>query len=101
MPDPEFAQMPWRQCDSFGDLLLEKRRSGFENTGTNEGTMREVIRVRHRDGTVYLQREVTLHWAHFDQIGASFSDDGKSVVVTTSQGRDRVWALSDARREGQ
>lgn len=95
MADPEFAEMPWRQCDTFGNLVLEKRKSGFENTGNNEGTMSEEIRVRHKDGTVFLQREVTIHWEYFGQIDASFSDDGKSVVVTTSQGRDRVWALSD------
>lgn len=94
MAESEFADMPWRQCDTFGNLVLEKRSSGFENTGNNEGTMSQEIRVRHKDGTVFLQREVTIRWEYFGQINAGFADDGKAVVVTTSSGRDRVWPLA-------
>ena len=55
--------------------------------------MSQDIRVRHVDGTVILQREVTIRWQHFGQINAAFSDDGLAVVVTATGGRDRVWPL--------
>lgn len=93
MADPEFAEMPWKTCDTHGDLILEKRQSGFENTGNNEGTMSQEIRVRNGGGDVLIAKEVTINWEYFGQINAEFSDDGLAVVITTSEGRDRVWQL--------
>ncbi|SHJ32375.1 hypothetical protein SAMN05444000_10773 [Shimia gijangensis] len=90
----DLDQIPWQQRDAHGDLVLEMRSTRRAPTGDTEGSLTEEIRVRHNDGRILLDRKVTLHWQHFGQINAGFSDDGASVVVTTSAGRDRVWALS-------
>ena len=85
--------IPWRQRDSHKDLVLELRVLRRENKGADRGVLTQQIRVRHRDGRILLDREVTLHWRHFGQIDAAFSDLGDAVVVTSSDGRDRIWTL--------
>ncbi len=89
----DLDQSKWRQRDAAGDLVLEMRSVKARPTSDTEGSLTEEIRVRHVDGRVLLDRQVTLHWQHFGQINAGFSDDGASVVVTTSDGRDRVWSV--------
>ena len=93
MTEKGCEETPWRQCGAHGDLVLEKRQSRSASAGDGTGSMSQDIRVRHVDGTVILQREVTIRWQHFGQINAAFSDDGLAVVVTATGGRDRVWPL--------
>lgn len=93
MTEQGCAEPAWRQCGVHGDLVLEKRQSRSVSGGDGTGSMSQEIRVRHVDGAVILQREVTIRWQHFGQINAAFSDDGLAVVVTATGGRDRVWPL--------
>lgn len=90
---PDFEETPWRQRDHHGDMVLEMRSIRSQSSESETGTMTEEIRVRHGNGRILLDRQVTLHWKHFGQINAEFSDDGCSVVVTTTDGRDRVWPV--------
>lgn len=100
-----FVDTPWRRRDAHGDLVLEMRRVQGRKSGADDGVdasqkpekisakITEEIRVRHSDGHIVLDKHVTVHRNDFGQINAAFSDDGLSVVVTTSSGRDRVWPL--------
>ena len=88
------GEVPWRQRGAHGDFVLEMRTLRISRTDNTKGSVTEEIRVRHSAGRILLSKEVTLNWTHFGQINAAFSDDGLSVVVTTSDGRDRVWSLS-------
>ncbi len=85
--------IPWRHCDSHDDLVLEMRVLKRKNTDADRGVLTQQIRVRRGDGSVLLDREVTLHWRFFGQVDAAFSDLGDAVVVTCSQGRDRIWTI--------
>lgn len=88
------GEAPWRQRGAHGDLILEMRTLRTSVKDKTKGSITEEIRVRYSAGRILLDKEVTLNWTHFGQINAAFSDDGLSVVVTTSDGRDRVWPLA-------
>ncbi|WP_127114934.1 hypothetical protein [Shimia sediminis] len=93
MADKTASERSWQRCGEHGGLVLEKRQRRHEVTGDHEGSTSQDIRVRDAQGRVVLKKEVTIRWSHFGQINAGFSDDGRAVVVTTSDGRDRVWKL--------
>ena len=80
------ANEGWKQRGTAGDFVLEVR------TGTSDdGRDQMVIRVRENGGKVRLERYLSI--GQSGQISMVFSDEADAVIVTTSDGRDRVWTL--------
>lgn len=70
---------------------IYQRTVEFRHTGNNEGTMDDEIEVREADGTVIASTFMSIEWEYFGQINASFSEDGRALIVTgTGEPREEI-----------
>ena len=87
--------MPW-ECvatDARKGNRIFQRTIVFPHTGNNEGTMTDEIEIRGPDDTVLASNEMSIDWAYFGQIDASFENGGRQVRVSGSGEPSEVLTL--------
>ena len=91
-------EMPWEcvETNTATGRKLWKRTESFENTGNNEGTMSDGIRVTGPDDTELLRTSMHIDWEYFGSITAAFIEDGAAVRITGSDGQSEVHQLDKA-----
>ncbi|MBD1547552.1 hypothetical protein [Roseibium aggregatum] len=71
------------------------RPDGFTHTGNNEGTMSSDIEVRDPDGRVVVSSWFETEWEYYGAIRARFDDDGRTLVVSGTDGTSERVPIPD------
>ena len=75
---------------------IHSRADEFTHTGNNEGTMSRDIEVRDPDGRVIVSTWFETEWAYYGAITARFEDDGRTLVVSGSDGTSERTPVPDS-----
>lgn len=75
-----------------------QRTNGFTHTGNNEGTFIGEVKVEEADGSEILMTSVYVDWEYYGSVTATFSADGSSLQIKTSDGQEETHPLPPARK---